>query len=138
LNFIPIVTKGVERPNMCVMSVAMMGYISTTRMGVGTDTTILSFLKANHPGVTFDSVNEFAAVSPKPSTPTNASSSANILAAYSKNADKITLEIPQPFEQLPVQQNGLAYEIACHARCAGIISPYPMSVNLVEVPVSAS
>ena len=138
INSVAILTKDVEHCSQVLMSVAMLGYISTTPRSAVSDTTILQFLKANHPGVEFEAVNELAAVSPKPSTPTDTGSSANLLIAYNRNPDKLTLEIPQPFEQFPIQEVGLAYEIPCHARCAGVISYYPLSVNIVEVPVVAS
>jgi hypothetical protein len=136
INSIPVLTKDVEHADTVLMSVGMLSALATKPRSSLSDTTVLQFLKANYPGVTFEAINEAAAVSPKPSTPTVSASSANLLIAYARNPDKITLEIPQPFEQFPVQEVGLEYEVNCHARCAGVISYYPLAVNIVEVPVT--
>jgi hypothetical protein len=47
---------------------------------------------------------------------------------YTRDADHIWLDIPQEFEQFPAQQVNLEFKVACHARIAGVICPYPFSV----------
>jgi hypothetical protein len=54
------------------------------------------------------------------------------MVAYKKDPDMFTLEIPQMFEQLPVQERNLEYVIPCHARIGGVIIPYPLSLYIME------
>jgi hypothetical protein len=131
INSIPQLTKGIERANKVVMPLISLSYIKTTPRSSVSDTTIFQFLQQNHPGVAFEAINEAWAVSPSPATPTDAASSSNIMFALDANPDKISLEIPQPFEQFPVQEKGLEYIVPCHARLAGLITPYPLSVALM-------
>ena len=50
-----------------------------------------------------------------------------ICSIVDKSPDKFTLEMPQMFEQLPVQVDGLKFVIPCHSRFAGVIIYYPFS-----------
>lgn len=131
INSVPMLTKGVEAVNTVLMPIISLSYIKTIPRSDVSDTTIYEFLKANHPGVSFEAINEAWAVSPSPATPTDLNSSANIMIAYDRNPDKMTFEIPQPFEQFPVQEKGLEYEIPTHARIGGLITYYPLSVALM-------
>jgi hypothetical protein len=131
INYVPQLTKMVESVNTVLMPSIHLSYIKTTMRSTISDSTIYEVLTKNHPGVSFEALNEAFAVTPSPATPTVGGSSTNILLAYDKNPDKLTLEIPQPFEQFPVQEVGLEYEIPCHARYAGVITYYPLSILLM-------
>jgi hypothetical protein len=113
------------------MPIAQFTHISTTPRSATTDTTILEFLRRAHPNVTFEGIHELADVNPKPSAPT-VSASTNLLIAYNRNPDKLTLEIPQPFEQFPAQERGLEFIVPAHGRCGGVIVYYPLSVVIME------
>ena len=56
----------------------------------------------------------------------------DLILMYRKDPDKLTLEIPQPFEQLPVQFEGLEYVVPCHSRIGGLIVYYPLSIIKAE------
>lgn len=131
LNSIPQLTKGVEKPNTIILPIISLSYIKSVPRSSISDTTIYGFIKQNYPEVEFEALNEAWAVSPAPQTPTDANSSSNIMIAYDRNPDKLTMEIPQPFEQFPVQERGLEYIIPTHARYAGIITYYPLSIALM-------
>lgn len=122
-------TKGVEVPNTVLLPVDKYTQIASTPRSTTSDTTILEFLRRVHPGVTFEWVNELSAVDPAPS---GGSAPTNIMIAYRRDPMKLTYEIPQPFEQLPVQERGLEYVVPTHARNGGVIVYYPLSVNIVE------
>ena len=47
---------------------------------------------------------------------------------YVRDPDHLWLEIPQEYEQFPVQPLGLEFRIPCHARCGGVIVPYPLAI----------
>ena len=124
-------TKGVELPDTVLMPIAQYEIISSKRMASGTDTTILEFFKKNHPYIkTVTWVPELAAVSPLPSTGVGGPTDLLIFGNFT--ADKITLEIPQPFEQLPVQERGLEYVVPCHSRVGGVIVYYPLAFSIYQ------
>jgi hypothetical protein len=37
-----------------------------------------------------------------------------------------------PFEQLPVQEQGLEFQVPCHSRVGGTIVYYPLSMAIME------
>lgn len=52
--------------------------------------------------------------------------------AYKKDPEVLTLEIPQEFEQYPPQAKNLAFQVACHARTAGVIVYYPVAMAYMD------
>jgi hypothetical protein len=128
INEVPDLTKGVEFVDTVVMPRLEYAYIATKPRSAVSDTTILQFLKANHPNVSFEQINESANIT----APSGSTQTVNVLCGYRKNADKMKLHIPQPFEMLPVEPKNLYFKIPTHARYAGLIVYYPLSVNLKE------
>jgi hypothetical protein len=55
-------------------------------------------------------------------------SGVDVMILYDRSPDKLTLEIPQDIEFLPVQEKALMFEIPVHSRTAGVIVYYPRSV----------
>jgi hypothetical protein len=126
-------TKGVEIPDTILLPVKQYSRIATTPRSTISDTTVLEFFLANNPSIKrVEWVNELKDVYPKPSTPTVPSSHTNVMVVMKSDPMKLTFEIPQPFEQFPVQERGLEYLIPTHARVGGVIIYYPLSVSLVE------
>lgn len=54
------------------------------------------------------------------------------MAAYRRDPDALTLEIPQDFEMLEEEKRGLEYVTACHSRIGGVIIYYPLSVAFAD------
>jgi hypothetical protein len=130
VNGVFTLTNGVERPDTVVLPNAQYAYIASTPRSANSDTSILAYFLANNPFVkSVRPVFELAAVTPRPSAQPG---SANIMIAYTMSPDKLTLEIPQNFEQMPIQEKGLGFVVPCHARCAGTVVYYPLSVSIVE------
>jgi hypothetical protein len=50
---------------------------------------------------------------------------------FSADSSKFTIEIPMPFYQNPVQQEGLEFKVICETRMAGAIIYYPMSMLII-------
>ena len=125
-------TKGVERPDTVRFPIAEYGHIATTPRSSTSDTTILEFLRKVHPGVDFgqEGLVELSGVSPAPSGGSPATQS--VMIVYKRDPMKLTLEIPQPYEQFPAQERNLEYVIPAHGRIGGVIIYYPLSVNIVE------
>jgi hypothetical protein len=131
------VSKGVHIPDTILLPPYQWGYIASTPRSTISDTTILEFFLKSNPGVkSVEWVNELDAVSPLPSTVTSettaGSGTGDLLVCYKKDPEMLTLEIPQMFEQFAVQERNLEYVIPCHARIAGVIIPYPLSVWIIE------
>jgi len=129
VNGIVDLTNGVEAPNTLIMPIDQYTYISTVARSATSDTTILEFFLMNSPFVNrVEWVNELkgAAVGGF------GVDSSDVMIAYDNNPDKLTLEIPQPFEQFPAQERGLEFLINTHARCGGVIAYYPLSISIME------
>jgi len=123
-------TKGVEIPDTLLLPIAQYTQISSTNMGNGTDTTILEYFLRNKPMITsVEWVNELADVTPNPRTGT---SSADLMIAYRKNPEVLTLEIPQGFEQFAAQEVNLEMKIPAHGRVGGVIVYYPLAISIVD------
>ncbi|MCK4522318.1 MAG: DUF2184 domain-containing protein, partial [Nanoarchaeota archaeon] len=122
-------TKGVEEPNTILLPYLEYTHIASTPRSANSDTTILQYFLKNNPYVDrVEPLNELKAVDPKPS----GAGAANLLICYRRDPMNLTLEIPQPYEQLPVQERGLEYVVPCHSRCGGVIIYYPLSVAIYE------
>jgi len=124
-------TNGVEVPDTILLPIEQYGLISTTPYSSASDLTIKEYFLRNRPEITkIDWLAPLHNVNPVPST--GAASNVDVMVCYRRNIDKLSLEIPQPFEQLEPQLQGLEYVVPCHARCGGVIVYYPISVTLVE------
>ena len=122
-------TKGVEEPNTIMLPYAEYQHIASTPRSANSDTSILKYFLGNNGYVNrVLPVNECKQVNPKPS----GGGAANLLVCLRTDPDNLTLEIPQPFEQLPVQERGLEFVIPCHSRCGGVIIYYPLSIAIYE------
>lgn len=114
------VSNGVETPNTMLLPEAQYTLIATTPRSTVSDTTILEFILKSNPFI--------SEVIPVFNLKGTATGGLDCAIVYDRNPDKLTLEIPQDFEQFPVQEKGLMYEVPCHARTAGVILYYPKSV----------
>jgi hypothetical protein len=131
INNVRVLTKNVEKPNRCLMGIDAFTQISTQRL-TDTNVTILSFLRENHPGVKFGALNELDDVSPKPSTPTVAGSSTNIILVYTADETKLALEVVRDYTTEPPERRNLEYVVNTHGKTAGVSVYYPLSVHIVE------
>lgn len=127
-NKVRIGSKNVERVNTVIFPLAVEAYLKNTRVSSVSDTTIMKFVKDNFPEITFGAVNELANVNPKPS----GAGTTDVVLAFNNSPDNITYDVPQPFEQLPVEVRGFEYTIVCHCRIAGVNVYYPKSVFVAE------
>lgn len=124
-------TKGTEIPDTLLLPIAQHSLITSTFRSTNSDITVLeAFLKARPYITLVDWVAELKDVNPVPST--GAASNTDVMIVYKRSLDKLSLEIPQPFEQLELERRGLEYITPCHARCGGVIVYYPLSINIVE------
>ncbi|HEU4402342.1 MAG TPA: major capsid family protein, partial [Candidatus Polarisedimenticolia bacterium] len=123
-------TKGVETPDTVAIATKQFAHISSTPRTTGTDTTILEFLRRVWPGINFISVPEFEALAIVPST--GLAGPTDVMLIYRRSPDKLTLEIPQPYEQFPAQERNLNFVVPTHSRTGGVIVYYPLSVSVID------
>ena len=132
-NGVVVTTKGMEMPNTCLLPLAEHTRIATTPRSTISDTTVLEFLKKAFPGITFDWINELAAVtSTTGKKPDGTTGSTNCMVLYNNIPDKLTYEIPQPFEQFAPQERLLEYVVPAHGRVAGVLCYYPLSIYVMQ------
>ncbi len=113
------VTNGAEEPNTMLMPHTQYNLISTLRVGE-TGRTVKQFFLENSPYI--------KEILPWSKLAGAGAGATDVFLVYNRSPDKLTLEIPQDFEQLPVQEKGLEYEVPCHSRCGGVIIYYPLSL----------
>jgi len=114
------VTLGVEMPDTMLLPLDQYTLISSTARSANSDTTILEYFLKNNPFIkSVDWLNELKGAG---------LGGSDAMMAYRKDPDALTLEIPQDFEQLPVQEKGLEFEIPCHSRIGGVLIYYPLSI----------
>ncbi len=117
-------TFGVERPNTLLLPIAQYQQIATTRNSDSSDLTILEFFLAKSIGIrNVEPVLELKEAS---------ADGDDLMIAYNNSPEYLTLEIPQPFEQLPVQEKNLSFTVPCHSRFGGVIVYYPLSIVIGE------
>jgi hypothetical protein len=118
-------TNGVETPNTLLLPEAQYGHISCTPRSSTSDTTILNFVLQSNAWI-----SEIIPVyNLKDAAPASGSyEGQDCMILYDRSPDKLTLEVPQDFEMLPVQERALYFEVPTHARTAGVIIYYPKSV----------
>ncbi|MFT9498029.1 DUF2184 domain-containing protein [Anaerosolibacter sp.] len=111
-------TGGVEIPDTLLLPFDVYTDIATRRI-TDTNTTVLEFFIKQSPYI--------KEVMPIPELKA-ADNGDDVAIIYRRSPEKLTLEIPQAFEQFPVQSKGLEYVVPCHSRCAGVIVYYPLSL----------
>ena len=123
-NTIVELTGGVEQANTLLLSQNIHGDIAVRARSTTSDTTILEFFLKNSPYI--------KNVEVIPECATAGTGGTELVLMYNKSSDKLTLELPQMFEQFPPEAKGLEFTIACHSRIGGVIIYYPLSLIKAE------
>ncbi len=113
-------TGGVEKPDTLLLPLDVYADLDTRPRSDNSDTTILEFFLKKSPNI--------KEVIPITECSGAGNAGADLAFMYTKDIDKVSLEIPQPFEQFTPQMEGLEFVVPCHSRFGGIISPYPLSM----------
>lgn len=123
-NYSVEVTNGVEAPDTLLLPIEQYNIAATKRIGVDSNMTVLKYFLETSPYIKqVEWVNELK----------NAGTAgAEVIMAYRRDPMALTLEIPQDFEQLDVEQRNLEFVVPCHSRTAGILVYYPLSITKGE------
>ena len=126
LNYVDTLTQNVEHPDSWVMPNNLYTSLNLRRID-GTGESVLSYIKEHTPQITnWEVASELS----KENKDYN-SSGKNIGLLYTKNADKMSHEVPMAFLQHAPQDRNLEIVINCEGRDAGMMIPYPLSACLV-------
>jgi hypothetical protein len=113
-------TNGVEAPDTMILPIEQYRLISTTRMGDGSDETILSFfLKTNGVIKMVDWLVELNGAG---------AGGSDRAMVYKKDPSYIRVEIPKFYREEAPQQKGLEFEVVAEQKTAGVLLYYPLSV----------
>lgn len=125
-------TNGAETPDTLILPIEQYTFVTSTPADTGTDTTIGQYFLTNNPFIqNLEWSNEIKA-SERAKNISNDQYTGEIMVAYRRDPDAVMLEIPQMFEQLPVQERNLEFVVPCHSRIAGLIITYPLSMAVGE------
>jgi hypothetical protein len=116
-------TKDVEHVRRVVIPVNPYSLIASTPRSTISDTTILSFLEAAHPGVEFASWERLALQGVA-----IASVGTNRMVGYDPDPMNLRVLVSIEFEQLAPQLENFAYKVNCRCKMGEVISPYPKSI----------
>lgn len=124
INQVRTQSKGIHMANEVWMPIAQYALISSMPRADGTDQTVLTFLQANNPGVTFKAVLEMD----------NALSSGTLdtMVAIEVSPENLQLNLPMPFMQHAAQQKGLAFQVPCESRVCGVVTYYPLCAAMAD------
>jgi hypothetical protein len=117
-------TKDAESPTVLALPSRAYTHISVTQKSTASDITILQFILKNFPDLT--------AVFPWWKLKTAGASGVGRGILYTRDPDKVTMEIPQDFEQLPVQARNLEMITPTHGRTGGVLMPYPLAHRYID------
>lgn len=115
-------TKGVEIPDTLLLPLTAFNLIASTPWSTSNDgkTILAVFLEQSQYIKQVDWLNELE---------TAGAGNLRRMMSYKRDPMKLTLEIPQEFEQLDPQAVGLEFEIPCHSRIGGVLIYYPLGVS---------
>ncbi len=125
-----LLTNGVEIVDTCLLPLDKYSVLATTPYSTTVPTFLLDILKAGNPGVLFAPVLELGTLTVNPRT--GATAATKVILTYRRDPSKVWFSLPQDFEQMEPDKEGMEYVVACHSRTAGIITPYPLSIRVTD------
>jgi len=117
----------VEVADTLLMSVAAYGYIAMTPYSQYSDKTILQWFLAN----TLD-CKEVVPINELGSVTAGVINNEDVMVAYKRDADHIEMIVPQEFFMAPPQMEGFEWTISCLASTGGLVTYYPLSIEIVH------
>jgi len=121
-NSIVELTKGREIPDTLLLPLEQLNLASSTRLSTSTasDVTALEFfMKTSKYIKNVEWLEELDGAG---------AGATDVVLAYKRDPRKLTMEVPQDFEQLPPQERGLEFVVPCHQRTGGVIIYKPLSL----------
>lgn len=118
-------TETVAEPDTMLMAPAAYNYVSTTPLGEGSDTTILTHFLGNNPYIqTVENVRECTGAGPD---------GEDLIVVYRRAEENAQHKLVEPFTQLEPQRRNLAVVTNCIAQSGGFVSDYPQEMLIAEL-----
>lgn len=132
VNNIVASTFGIHRPDSMVMGLRAYNKASTTRMGDGSNQTVLDFFLKTSPYVKNVDMSYRLDAASSPNWNGTSSATTGRIIAYEKNPERLVGLMPIEFEQMPPQTEHFETRTACHARVGGVAGLYPASISNMD------
>jgi len=114
------VSKGVEIADTLLLPLTQYNLIFDTPRSAQSDFSIGEWVLKNSPHLkSIDWLNELTGAGV---------GATDLMIAYKRDPEKLSLEVPQDFEQFPVQEKGLEFIVPTHSRVGGVLIYYPLSI----------
>lgn len=124
VNGVMTPTNNKEIPDTIILPIEQFNILNDTRMTDGNDKTILTYFLSNNKFIkTIEWLTELKGAG---------AGGTDRMICYKKDANKVALQLPVPFEQMPPQRDGMENVIFCNAECAGVIMYYPLSACFAD------
>lgn len=117
-------TLEVETADTLLLPGQEWAHIAVTPRSATTDTTILTFIRSSFPDLT--TIEAWHRLT------TAGAGGVRRAILYHRSPDVLTNEIPNDFEQLPVQPDGMQFVVNCMASTAGVAVYYPLAVRYLD------
>jgi hypothetical protein len=117
-------TEGIEKPDTLLLDDAAYHVVATKPRSTTSDTTVMRFLLDNFPYLT--------SIMPWYRCATAGAAGVTRAVLYKRSPEYLQQEIPNEFEQLPVYQRGLNFEVGCIGCTAGTQLYYPLAVRYMD------
>lgn len=124
LDKVPNDSRDIEVATRFLLPTPKLRYIARKRVGTTTETTVLTLLKQEFPGVEFVGWERLTAAG------TNGSDDKII--AYNPSVDNLFLLMSLEYEQQAPEQRNFAFVVNARMRTGGVVCPYPKSVCYAE------
>lgn len=117
-------TLGVETADTLLLPDQEWAHIATTPRSATSDTTILAFMRNSFPDLT--TIESWHRL--------NTAGAGGVRRAmlYRRSPEILANEVPNEFEQLPVQPDGMQFVVNCMASTAGVAVYYPLAVRYLD------
>lgn len=111
-------------PDTFLLPITQFRTASSTRMGDGSDETVISLIKTKMlPGISIDSWQYCQGAG---------NGGLDRCVAFINNKRYVKHMISQMFRQMPPQYENLEFSVDCVAKTAGVFSPYPLSISYMD------
>lgn len=117
-------SKGVEIPDTFTLPDEQWALISTLPRSTQSDTTVLEFIRKAFPQLT--------TIEPWHRLDEAGAGGVDRAVLYRRAPDALTQELPAPFQQLPVQEDGLEFVVHSMAATAGTANYYPLAMRYLD------
>lgn len=118
-------SKQVHQADTMVLPTAAWGIVAVTPYSTTVPDTILQVFLRNSPYIR--NVDQWVQ-----SDLANAGNNGGRIFCYQRDPMILELEIPQEFEQLPPQLQGMEYTVPCHSRIGGVSIHYPLACTYAD------